>query len=139
MNNVKLEQLWQQVHEAQCSWELAIKEVTAARMREYAARKTLRRLGADLAAAQQQQYESRHMGDRPRQVARACSPASRGKSVPAHGERPPAPGSRRHSAVWKTSSIEVDNAHRHPVVEDETPRAPLARLSHDDAHDLWNN
>ena len=139
MNNVQLEQLWKQVHEVQCSWELAIKEVSAARMREYAALQTLRRLGADLAAAQQQQHERRRSGDRPRQVARACSPASRGTSVPARGERLAVPYSGRHSAVWKPSPIEVNNVHRHPVVEDETPRAPLARLSHDDTRDLWNN
>lgn len=42
-------------------------------------------------------------------------------------------------SLWKPSPIDVGHAHRHPVVEDETPRAPLARLSHDDAHDRWNN
>ena len=42
-------------------------------------------------------------------------------------------------SLWKPSPIDVGHAPWHHFVKDETPRAPLARLPHDDAHDLWNN
>ena len=42
-------------------------------------------------------------------------------------------------SLWKPSPIDVGHAPWHHCVKNRTPTAPLAQLSHDDAHELWNN
>ncbi len=138
MGSKQVEWLRENVDEALRALELCSRAVQAATNCERAAREALCRARARL-------DEQRALDLREQKQAKAKRHVDPGIARN-QGELPTKPKKRSTSisslqsrALWKPDPIETDRGGGHHLVKDEPPRAPLARLSHDDARDLWNN
>ncbi|HWQ22059.1 MAG TPA: hypothetical protein VN478_04980 [Clostridia bacterium] len=138
MSSRQVEWLRENVEEALRTLELSSRAVQAATDCERAAREALCR--ARVRLDEQRALDLREQ--KQAKVKLSVNPST----AKNQGGLPTKPKKRRTSisslqsrALWKPNPIETDRGGRHHLVKDEPPRAPLARLSHDDARDLWNN
>jgi hypothetical protein len=138
MSSRQIDGLRENVEEALRALEMASRSVQAATNCEKAALDALCRARAELdeqralEQREQKQAKIRNHGDpglAKNQGGLPTRPKKRSASVTSLQSR----------VLWKPNPIETDRAPRHHLVKDEPPRAPLAKLSHDDARDLWNN
>lgn len=139
MSSRQIDGLRENVEEALRALEMASRSVQAATNCEKAAREALCRARVKLdeqralEQGEQKQAKIRKHGDpglANNQGGLSTRPKKRSASI----------ASLQSRGLWKPNPIETDRGGRHHhLVKDELPRAPLARLSHDDARDLWNN
>lgn len=138
MGDRRVKQLRDNVEEALRALEMASRAVQLAMECEDMARETLRRARIEL-------REQRVLEQREREQVKAKPRVDPGMAKNRGG--PPAKPTRRSVSVadlqsrglWKPNPVETSRGGRYHLVKDEPPKAPLARLSHDEAHDLWSN
>ena len=134
----RIERLRENVEEALRALEMTSRTVQLAMECEGMAREILRQARVELKEQRAlDQREQRHA----KTVHHVDPDVARNQGgLPARPKKRSAfVASPQSRGLWKPSPIEADHAPRHHLVKDELPRAPLARLSHDDARDLWNN